>query len=1332
MGVKNLWQILAPASRAVRLETLQGQVLAIDASIWLFQFLKAMRDTESGESLEGSHLLGFFRRICKLLFWGVKPIFVFDGAPPALKQATLAERRKRKEGKAIDVTRTARQLLSTQLQLASIDQSGGAQPIPIGLPKAKKNAPRDPFALPSAADWSSIVHERATRGAGSRKNEDIRMPMLREELEYESDAETNDGSLSLANPDAFASSSAMDVGDGDGNQRPARARAAAGVTDSRYDADEAEFLRHLAMLQSLESSRTSGAVSQAQVDQDAAYAAQQFKSMPIEAQHELLTKLKDRSRAPSLRRVAKMIRASQSAMDFSKLQIQALMRRNFLTQTLHEATGFAGAGTDSAAAGASAGGGKGRVRRIASDRHRAYVLTKNDNGIGFKFDAAKDQGPQILEANEIDRTSLEVVARDRASFPLVGVDKVLEFVGEDVLDDQQRAEGMDGQYDEDDEDMLQFEPVVAASLPPEVADMLDILPVHFSNTFALGTEMLHSTVGWTAGELQQALMDCRARLGNVKLLLSSGDQEQVEHYENLTFWADFLDMMIARRERLDREAAERMAAEATAAAAVSSRKRGRQVFALDSDSDSGSFDGDIRPAKRFAGDDEQDEMDPMLASSSSDVIISHPVDGGFIAPLALHARRSSFSQSSASSSAAPAPSRRSNMFAVLDDSDSDSDSEPAHSFGDSVCQDRSQDKVQDADSHDDMDIQKAMWDSVAYQHAAPASLPHSPDRVPTSPIPSQPLVVMNQSPPTPRPRFDLTTLHSDNDSDDDAIFEPDTTTSCPAPPVPAAAKAPVVDLDEGDKFDVATFTFVDIPQMGLPPVVYSAGSQVELQDVEQEHFDHSPGPKQFVDMGDEDDDEDAGFVDVVDMSSSSPAIRDSPSQSTRPESTTHAQQVESTPEEKAVPSLGSLSPQPAHAQTLADETHEPDHASDDEDELFMIAVAQRAEEDQFSKFLSDLQQRDLTSIQADLERERASLEAKIRTERRDADVVTPEMVAETQALLRLFGIPYITAPAEAEAQCAWLAKEGLVDGVVSDDSDTFLFGAPIVYKNMFTNAKYVECYTSEGIEQALQLDVSSLIQLAYLLGSDYTTGIQGIGAVLAMETLAAFPRGLQEFAEWARDPKASSTVPDDPQATATRKKLKRVAANVPTHFPDPAVEQAYLRPEVDESRDPYSWGVPDVNGIKQLLWERLAWHPDKTESTLNPVITAYNKARAGGGLRQTTLFGFGFTGYIPNSRTRTKGITSDRMKKAIDAKRTQKGGASEEAAASSVKCNGMTKAKATKGHSKNKGSAAPKRTGRRRVAKKAAVFESDSEPNASLSDSESGSSGLSDVEGADS
>lgn len=70
-----------------------------------------------------------------------------------------------------------------------------------------------------------------------------------------------------------------------------------------------------------------------------------------------------------------------------------------------------------------------------------------------------------------------------------------------------------------------------------------------------------------------------------------------------------------------------------------------------------------------------------------------------------------------------------------------------------------------------------------------------------------------------------------------------------------------------------------------------------------------------------------------------------------------------------------------------------------------------------------------------------------------------------QNLLRLFGIPYITAPMEAEAQCAFLEKIGSTEGTVTDDSDIWLFGASIVYKDFFDSHKFVKQFKSMDIQQ---------------------------------------------------------------------------------------------------------------------------------------------------------------------------------------------------------------------------------------------------------------------------
>ncbi|CAN0174176.1 unnamed protein product, partial [Phaeothamnion confervicola] len=120
-----------------------------------------------------------------------------------------------------------------------------------------------------------------------------------------------------------------------------------------------------------------------------------------------------------------------------------------------------------------------------------------------------------------------------------------------------------------------------------------------------------------------------------------------------------------------------------------------------------------------------------------------------------------------------------------------------------------------------------------------------------------------------------------------------------------------------------------------------------------------------------------------------------------------------------------------------------------------------------------------------------------------------------------FGVPYIVAPMEAEAQCAELERLGLVDGVVTDDSDVWVFGGRVVYKNIFDDKKYVEAYYLTDAEREIGLGTDEMRALALLLGSDYTEGVRGVGIVNAMEILRAFSceghgpaHSLERFREW--------------------------------------------------------------------------------------------------------------------------------------------------------------------------------------------------------------------------
>ncbi|RMZ78227.1 hypothetical protein DV738_g4048, partial [Chaetothyriales sp. CBS 135597] len=313
---------------------------------------------------------------------------------------------------------------------------------------------------------------------------------------------------------------------------------------------------------------------------------------------------------------------------------------------------------------------------------------------------------------------------------------------------------------------------------------------------------------------------------------------------------------------------------------------------------------------------------------------------------------------------------------------------------------------------------------------------------------------------------------------------------------------------------------------------------------------------------------------------------------------------------------------------------------DAEEEELMRQLAIEAEEHaRFANSLNNSSKPTTTTAEQasrDYEHELKQLRNQQKRDRRDADEVTQVMIQECQALLSLFGLPYITAPMEAEAQCAELVALGLVDGIVTDDSDIFLFGGTRIYKNMFNAAKFVECYVASDLEKEYSLDRAKLIRFAHLLGSDYTEGVPGIGPVTALEIITDFA-SLAEFKDWCarvQQQQLTSRATDAIEKeglllnTPFRRKFKRTAQKrifLPPQFPDHRVDHAYLHPDVDHSPEPFQWGVPDVDKLRRFLMATVGWSQERTDEILVPVVRDMNKREREGTQANLTRF---FTGAV--------------------------------------------------------------------------------------------------------
>lgn len=65
--------------------------------------------------------------------------------------------------------------------------------------------------------------------------------------------------------------------------------------------------------------------------------------------------------------------------------------------------------------------------------------------------------------------------------------------------------------------------------------------------------------------------------------------------------------------------------------------------------------------------------------------------------------------------------------------------------------------------------------------------------------------------------------------------------------------------------------------------------------------------------------------------------------------------------------------------------------------------------------------------------------------------MTSEHNEDCKKLLQLMGVPIIVAPSEAEAQCAVMAKAGLVYGAATEDMDCLTFGCPRLIRHLMAS-----------------------------------------------------------------------------------------------------------------------------------------------------------------------------------------------------------------------------------------------------------------------------------------
>jgi flap endonuclease-1 len=126
------------------------------------------------------------------------------------------------------------------------------------------------------------------------------------------------------------------------------------------------------------------------------------------------------------------------------------------------------------------------------------------------------------------------------------------------------------------------------------------------------------------------------------------------------------------------------------------------------------------------------------------------------------------------------------------------------------------------------------------------------------------------------------------------------------------------------------------------------------------------------------------------------------------------------------------------------------------------------------------------------------------------------MVESSADLLKAMGVPYVMAPAEGEAQAAYMASKGSVYASGSQDMDSLLFGSPRLVRNLSIVGRrklprrneYVEVEPEiihlQKLLESLEITREQLVDIGLLVGTDYSPQVKGVGPKTALKIVKEY------------------------------------------------------------------------------------------------------------------------------------------------------------------------------------------------------------------------------------
>jgi len=203
--------------------------------------------------------------------------------------------------------------------------------------------------------------------------------------------------------------------------------------------------------------------------------------------------------------------------------------------------------------------------------------------------------------------------------------------------------------------------------------------------------------------------------------------------------------------------------------------------------------------------------------------------------------------------------------------------------------------------------------------------------------------------------------------------------------------------------------------------------------------------------------------------------------------------------------------------------------------------------------------------------------------------VNKQHVEETQRLLDCLGIPWIQASGEAEAQCAYMARKGIVYGTATEDMDALTFGTPRLIRHLtMSEARKMPILEFDLNKVLIELKVTmdQFIDICILCGCDYSASIRGIGPKKAFEYITKYGN-----------------------IETLLKNLDETKYKVPDNFLFDECRKLFKNPDVNEvNEQSIKWKECNEENVLKFLVEEKGFNEERVKGGLKRLKDSKGKA----------------------------------------------------------------------------------------------------------------------------